>query len=248
MKPFEWIYFCAEPFLPVIYRNVRKRLLEVVRPYPYRPEILDVGGRKSHYTIGVPADITITDLYKETEVQKKLGLGINQEIIDLTYKRRSNIKKMVIDDMTHSSLPDCCFDCVIAVEVLEHVEEDDLFIQQAYRVLKPGGVFLITTPNGDHLLKSGPPWKFNPDHKRFYTRERLKTLLVSYFKIVEIEYAVRVSGWSRLGLKPWSHKRPLVTVMSMIGNFINSVESCGKAVRGKAQNTKHLIAIAKKPD
>lgn len=118
MKLFELAYVCTEPVLPAIRRKVRIPLLKIARSYPCRPKVLDIGGRNPHYTIGVPADITITDLYRETKFQEKLNLGINQEIIDLIYKKRSNVKKVIIDDMTHSTLPDCSFDIAVAVEVL----------------------------------------------------------------------------------------------------------------------------------
>ena len=45
------------------------------------PKILDVGGRKSPYTIGIPAEITIIDLPRDSEIQQKLNLGINSTVI-----------------------------------------------------------------------------------------------------------------------------------------------------------------------
>ena len=70
-----------------------------------------MGGRKSHYTIGIPAQITISDLPRETDIQKRLNLGITQDIIEQTLKRRSNVREMLFDDMTQSKLPDEPFDC-----------------------------------------------------------------------------------------------------------------------------------------
>lgn len=112
-----------EPFLPFLYRQVRVRLKSLVEKHKTSPKVLDVGGRKSPYTIGVPADITIIDLPKVSEVQKKLNLGINNGIIEQVRKRRSNIKNIVFGDMTCSDLPDQSFDYDVAVEVLEHVEK-----------------------------------------------------------------------------------------------------------------------------
>ena len=184
MKPFEIIYLYLEPFLSTLSFVVRKRLLHFAKLHSHQPKILDVGGRKSHYTIGVPAAITITDLPRKTALQSRLNLGINPQIIAQTYKRRSNISQILFDDMTNSTLPDNSFDIVVAVEVLEHVKEDVIFIRQVHRVLKQGGVFLMTTPNGDFVEN------MNPDHIRHYRRENIENLLSSVFEHVDIDYAI----------------------------------------------------------
>ena len=41
---------------------------------------------------------------------------------------------------------DGAFDCVIASEILEHVPEDDLAIDELVRVLRPGGLLAVTVP------------------------------------------------------------------------------------------------------
>ena len=243
MKSFELTYLCAEPFLLALYGKVRRRLLGIAKSFPHRPDILDVGGRKSHYTIGVPAKITVTDLPRETEIQKKLGLGINQEIFDKSHSRRSNLHRILLDDMTHSTLPDCSFECVVSVEVLEHVEEDAQFVKEVHRVLKPGGFFLMTTPNGDFVKNTS-----NPDHKRHYTREQLRNLLSSCFEDVQVEYAIQGGFFHTLGLGSWSIRHPWRTVSSMTGNVINSIQSARKQLRDQAQGTLHFIATARKQD
>lgn len=39
------------------------------------------------------------------------------------------------------------FDLVFAGEIIEHIIDTDMFIRDIYRVTKPGGVLIITTPN-----------------------------------------------------------------------------------------------------
>lgn len=240
MKPFEILYWCLEPFLPPLYNHVRHLLISIARSHAHRPELLDVGGRKSHYTIGVPADVTISDLPRETEIQHRLNLGINRGIADETLLRRSNVCRVIIDDMTRSALPDCSFDCVSAVEVLEHVEEDVAFLRQVHRILRPGGVFVMTTPNGDFVAN------VNPDHKRHYGRVHLARLLNSLFVQVEVYYAIRGGRFRLLGLRSWSLRHPVQTCLSMFGNLINSSQSRPQAIGDQADNTYHLVAIARK--
>lgn len=240
MKPFEFIWLGIEPFLLPLHKEMRHRLLRVTRDYPQRPEILDVGGRKSHCTIGIPGMITVSDLPRQSEIQHRLTLGINDDVIEQTLRRRSNIRQMIFDDMTRSSFLDQSFDFVFAVEVLEHVEEDARFVSEVHRVLKPGGVFLMSTPNGDSIRNT------NPDHKRHYKRDQLRALLDSIFEQVEVEYAIQGGTYRRLGLQSWSVSHPLRTGLSMAGNVINSIQSGRPGIKARSSGTHHLIAIAKK--
>jgi SAM-dependent methyltransferase len=242
MTGFEIAYRCAEPFLPPLYGIVRRRLISFARESaPRVPEILDVGGRKSHYTIGVPARITVTDVPRESSTQTKLNLGLTDSMIAVTKNRRTNLGAIIFDDMTASKLQDDSFDCVVAVEVLEHVEQDRAFLCHVRRVLRSGGMFLMTTPNGDNN-----PVPYNPDHKRHYTRASLQGLLEEFFADVSVKYAV-VGGRARsLGLRPWSVKRPIQTLASMGGNLVNAGLSALPRVSERALGTKHLVATARR--
>lgn len=240
LKMHEIIRLGLEPFLPPLHKQVRLKLLNYVKRHSSPPKILDVGGRKSPYTIGLRAKITLTDLPRESEVQKVMNLGINSDIINQVYKRRSNIENIIFDDMTCSKLPDESFEYVVAVEVLEHVEKDDLFVKEVYRVLKPKGIFLMTTPNGDWLRNK------NPNHKRHYKRQELLELLSKNFDEAELEYAIAGGKYRKIGLKAWSIKHPLETIRSMYANVINARHSRNEKIKHTAQRTRHLFAIAKK--
>ncbi len=229
-----------EPFLPPLYKQVRVKLLREIRKFSAFPSILDVGGRKSPYTIGVPGRITIIDLPRNTEVQSELNLGINESIVNGIKNRRSNIERLIIGDMTKSGLPSESFDLAISVEVLEHVQDDEKFVSEVCRVLKPGGRFIMTTPNGDFVENK------NPDHKRHYKRQQLNGLLEKYFTSVEVEYAIAGGRYRKIGLKAWSLHRPLQTVSSAFGNIVNSYQSSRKDIKDQAIGTHHLIAVAEK--
>ena len=40
-----------------------------------------------------------------------------------------------------------CFDCVLGIEVIEHIEDQNRYIADLSSMLKPGGIILLTTPN-----------------------------------------------------------------------------------------------------
>ena len=43
--------------------------------------------------------------------------------------------------------PDASFDIIMAVEVMEHIHDHVSFFRETFRMLKPGGVLLFSTPN-----------------------------------------------------------------------------------------------------
>ena len=76
-------------------------------------------------------------------------------------------------------IPDNAFDCVVSFQVIEHIKNDDLFVKEIQRVLKPGGIFLCTTPNIKMSLAR------NPWHIREYTVQSLYDRLIRHFSSVE---------------------------------------------------------------
>ena len=239
---FEHIYLALEPFFPPLMKQARSQILTIAKELRNgRPaRVLDVGGRKSNYTIGIDADMLISDIPRNNAVQQKLNLGFNNTIIQDVKTRRGNVSHVVYDDMTASGFKTGSFDCVVAIEVLEHVERDDVFLQEVFRVLRPGGVFYMTTPNGDFVRNT------NPDHRRHYRRRELETLLQQRFPSVDVSYAVRSGPFHRWGLKKWSLRRPFVTLRGMASNVVNGWESEPRRVSEMAQGTQHLVAVARK--
>jgi SAM-dependent methyltransferase len=123
---------------------------------------------------------------------------------------------------------------------LEHVEEDEKFVSEVSRVLKPGGRFIMTTPNGDHVENH------NPDHKRHYKRRELEELLRRHFGVVNVEYAIAGGYYRKVGLKSWSLRKPIQTASSVMGNLVNSIQSSSKGIEERQVGTHHLFAAATK--
>ena len=76
--------------------------------------------------------------------------------------------------------PDASFDWVISFQVIEHIEADAAFVQEVHRVLRPGGRFIVSTPNAPMSLTR------NPWHVREYRAEELRALLQGPFAQVEM--------------------------------------------------------------
>jgi len=76
---------------------------------------------------------------------------------------------------------DNSFDCVVSFQVIEHIQDDHLFLKEIQRVLKPGGTAWITTPNRP-LSLSRNPW-----HIREYTARELTDIAQKYFAHAEMK-------------------------------------------------------------
>jgi len=233
---YEIAYVCIEPFRQYFYRRVRSDLRVLVRAYcnagRRRVRLLDVGARNSRYTVGLQADITLLDRPPLCETHASLNLGVTDDILGKIRKRRSNVIEYAIRDIVCDGPPEGVFDIVAAIEVLEHIENDAACVHNIASCLRPGGSFYMTTPNGLAVRRT------NPDHVRHYTGEELRGVLCEAFDDVQLFYAVRESRNWRWAEQGWSRSRPIVTLKSMAGAFMNALEP----VRFPAE-AQHLIAV-----
>lgn len=53
----------------------------------------------------------------------------------------------IAGDLFQMEFPSNSFDCVLFLETIEHVENPMAFLKEFYRLLKPGGFLIISTPN-----------------------------------------------------------------------------------------------------
>ena len=99
-------------------------------------------------------------------------------------KLRVKFPKITFQQMTLpplQGLEDNSFDRVVSFQVIEHIKNDRFYLQEIYRVLKPGGIALITTPNIKMTLTR------NPWHIREYQAQELTDLAASIFDKVDMK-------------------------------------------------------------
>ncbi len=195
---FEHIYMTLEPLTEVHFRKVRRLLKERITRKDF--VLLDIGGRRSQYTIGLACRVYIVDLPQETELQRQLGLALSQEMIATLYRHRSNIDQVRLEDFTRTTLPDSCFDGAVSVEVIEHVRDDHAFVHQLHRVLRPGAFAVLTTPNGETVRN------VNPDHVRHYARKELELILMQQFSEVDVFYGQRMGYLYKASQPLWTSR------------------------------------------
>lgn len=107
-----------------------------------------------------------------------LGLDKIQEVIEELKVKFPKVEFRQAVIPPFAGIADNSFDTVVSFQVIEHIPNDRLFLEEIYRVLKPGGKAVISTPNINHTLSR------NPWHEREYTPQQLIDLCSSIFDSV----------------------------------------------------------------
>jgi SAM-dependent methyltransferase len=87
-------------------------------------------------------------------------------------------------DARRLPLDDASVDTVVSFETIEHLYEHDQFLAEVRRVLRPGGRFIISSPERDIYSPSGS--NANPYHVRELTRTEFSALLLNSFAHVRL--------------------------------------------------------------
>jgi SAM-dependent methyltransferase len=132
------------------------------------------------------------------------------------------------------------FDAAVSFQVIEHVRDDASFVDELHKVLKPGGILILTTPNRTYRMRPGrKPW--NPFHVREYDASELESLLAGAFahvavwgirgkdEIQAIEHA-RVAWALRSGPVSAIRRAMPESLRQLVGGAV-------KAIRGASRQT-----------
>jgi ubiquinone/menaquinone biosynthesis C-methylase UbiE len=111
--------------------------------------------------------------------------GIKWAISSAAAQGLSNTTHFEVSDAANTKFPNDYFDSVIIPELIEHIKDPHRIITEALRVVKPGGLVLISVPDGPDP---------NPDHIRCFLRETLLIELAQYTDKI-IRYQLPFKRW-----------------------------------------------------
>ena len=115
-----------------------------------------------------------------------LGVDVAEEPLRRARAREPGLELRIVPAEGRWPLADASFDLVWAGETIEHVADTGGWLAELWRVLRPGGSLLLSTPAHGRLrvlalALSGRAFDahFDPrsDHLRFYTRRTLTRVL-----------------------------------------------------------------------
>ncbi|MBV6624302.1 MAG: class I SAM-dependent methyltransferase [Rivularia sp. (in: Bacteria)] len=120
------------------YREKMHAIHRVTPDFAYK-KVLEVGGGQSGLSAMLFPQAQITNI------------DLNSDYANSVLNQQHRVK-FICGDATNLPFEDSCFDAVTMFDLLEHIPDDKTAISEALRVLRPGGILLISTPNEN--------WKF----------------------------------------------------------------------------------------
>lgn len=133
-------------------------------------------------------------------VKKIVGLEISDHALDWAknHHKKLNIEFKKANLNKAVDLPSDYFDAIISFETLEHVENQENMLLEFKRILKPGGVLIISSPDREIITeKGGTDNKF---HINELSKKELVAILRRNFKLEEIY------GQTKYVILPWYKK------------------------------------------
>ncbi len=217
--------------------------------YPRNARILDL--IQDYGKVGTLLDIGVgTGLFMEIAMQRGFevsGLDVSDYAIKGVSKRlkiRSD-KRLVVSELHSSTFPTQSFDVVNLRHSIEHVTDPAKLLKQVFRILKPGGIVSIATPNsfGWHAKiyqDLWPHWSV-PYHIQFFSKKSLKDVVnkagfkIVVFKTEELtNYDLFRALLKRIGI-PINYNRATF-LTKIVNNFLAQV--------GQGEG---LLVLAQKP-
>ena len=132
----------------------------------------------SPYTVDIGRAIFIVDIPPNEDHRMGLTDKVRKRL-----DHRANVRVVEADITEGIESLSNLFDLALAVEIVEHIEEDKAFVRETFELLKPGGILFLTTPNGDARPVN------RAYHRRHYTRDELDLLLRCCFEEVHVVWA-----------------------------------------------------------
>lgn len=173
---------------------------QFVRTLPRAERILDLGGTDLGHAegafvhMGYPYDfseLVLVDLLPDDRHPLYQRAGLRDTVPSWRGPVRYQYHSMT--DLSRYD-PET-FDLVYSGQTFEHVTEaeGDLVLKEVRRVLKPGGVFALDTPNA-RVCRLQQDEFIDPDHKVEYTSAHLEAKLAAAGFVVEAKWGLNYAG------------------------------------------------------
>lgn len=213
-------------------------MYETVRPF-ISGTVLEIGsgiGNMSEFLFRPAQKLYLSDfnetyialLRKRFSGYKKLGEVFSMDLNDQDF------------DKKFASLFSS-FDTIIALNVVEHIENDGLAISNCKKLLKKGGNLIILVPAYQALYN-----RFDKElgHYRRYTRKKLKSMIDAHLKIAHSQYFnfPGIFGWFLSGMIMRNKNIPS-SQMGLFNKLVPVFKIVEKIVSGRAGLS--VIVVAK---
>ena len=184
--------------------NHRNRCITaLVKKYPPKGFILDVGGGN-----GYQSHRLITEGFDVALLEPGPSGALNA-------RTKRQIPTVICATLQDANLRPGSIPAIGLFDVLEHIPDDEDFVDRIYTLLKPGGLFYCAVPVYQWL------WSYADDmvhHCRRYSEERLYALLGKRFQKVYFSYYFKDLTLPVFFLRTLPHKVGLSRDRGLISN------------------------------
>ncbi len=132
---------CYEKLQIIAHEKTHRKVIEIFRNFPARGTLLEIPAGEGALAWQL----------------HKLGYAVTAGDIDPKFFKVTAIPCIYIDLNRRFPIDDEQFDYISCVEGIEHLQDQFQFVRECGRILKPGGVLVLSTPN---ILNLGSRLKF----------------------------------------------------------------------------------------
>jgi len=173
--------------------HVKRALRKIGRQFPGEASVLDAGSGLGQYTLRMCKmntlwKINAIDINGEQIEDSKRFIG-NTGLSDRVTFRTGDLT--ALDDIN-------CYNIILSVDVMEHIEDDVLVFHNFYKSLKDNGVLLISTPSdmGGSDVHNDSEQSFIDEHVRdgYSIEDISEKLTLAGFRDIEAGYTYGKPG------------------------------------------------------
>ncbi len=127
--------------LQKFWHSYKIKLINQIVPFKSSDIVLDLGCGSGNVLISI-----------SKRVNKAYGADISQSALNFIKNRKEkenlmNVEVVKLNENKPWPFEKNSFDKIILTEVIEHLNNPKIFVENCKKILKPGGLILITTPN-----------------------------------------------------------------------------------------------------
>jgi SAM-dependent methyltransferase len=187
--------------------RIERVALDRIERVAARGRLLEIGSDGQFLRLAAARGWSVTGLQPETGTCAQAASLYGVELTAAT--------------LGEARFPDASFDVVVMFHVIEHVASPKALCLESLRVLRPGGVLCVETPNVDSrwFRVLGRRWRqLIPDHYWFFSPATLRTLLAGLgYRVESVDFVAKaVSVRLLLNRLERMARRPLPALAALV--------------------------------
>ena len=152
----------------VIYEHLHRYLFAA--EFAHDKAVIDLGSGEGYGT-GLLATLAKSVVGVELDPDSVEHARINYPFENVSFHCESVLQL--------DNLPEASYDVVVCFEMIEHIEEHETLLSTVVRLLKPDGIFVVSTPDREEYTEAHD--YHNPFHVKELSRQEFEELLARHF-------------------------------------------------------------------